>query len=208
MAEYYMEEMNDLNGTGNHYLYPRMRILGQIGTEQLVEDMSRGTTFNKAEAKALLELFADRVSSLMAMGYSVKVDGFGSFAPGLGLKKGVEREVIGGNTRRNAQSVEVSKVYFRPDKNLIISTNMKCDLSRIKRMRRKTAAVGTVEERLSQLLDYLREHHLISIREYANLTGHSILMAGKELRQFRSQGHITTRGRRTHILYTLPAMPG
>ena len=116
-----MQEMKDLNNEGQTLLYPRKTLLyprivlkGQIGTEEMLESMTHGTTFNAAEAGGVLKLAATYLAKMMANGYSVRIEGIGIFAPTIGLKKGKEREQADGSgTRRNASSLRFRSMMPR-----------------------------------------------------------------------------------------------
>lgn len=184
-AEYIMQEMRDLHNEGQTLLYPRIVLKGQIGTEEMLESMTHGTTFNAAEAGGVLKLAATYLAKMMANGYSVRIEGIGIFAPTIGLKKGKEREQADGSgTRRNASSLRFTGASFRPDTELIQQMQLTGQLRRSERDGSLRKPKYDADERLVKLKEYLAQKKRISIGEYAYMMGMSHSTAGRELRRW------------------------
>lgn len=185
MAEYTMQEVEDLNNAGKTLLYPRMIIEGKCGSDELAKAMTRGTFISSGEAKAMLCLLGREIAKQMALGRSVKIDGVGLFSPSLGIKKGKEREnADGSGTRRNASSIMVNGVHFRPDKELLVETDRRCNLSRAKTKFARHRSRYTPEQRLDLARQLLADQPFITVKGYALLTGLSQTTAGRELRRW------------------------
>ena len=194
-AEYIMQEMKDLNNEGQTLLYPRIVLKGQIGTEEMLESMTHGTTFNAAEA-----------GEMMANGYSVRIEGIGIFAPTIGLKKGKEREQADGSgTRRNASSLRFTGASFRPDTELVQQMQLTGQLRRSEQDGSLRKPKYDAEERLVKLKEYLTKKKRISIGEYAYMMGMSHSTAGRELRRWAGDeaSGIESRGARAWLRYVL-----
>ncbi len=210
-AEYTMQEMKDLHREGKTLLYPRMVIKGCYDTDELVRLVSKHTTFNHGEVKGVIDLLASGMARMMAQGYSVRLDGIGLFSPALALRQGKEREEADGSgTRRNASSIKVGGINFRPDKALVSETNLNCRLSRARKDSSLHVSEYTPEERLALARKYLEGNPTLDVGTYARLTGLGRTTAGKELRRWvETPGSgIGAIGRKSHRLYVLRVEQG
>ena len=129
MAKFRMDEMNDLNATGRRRLYPRMEITGQVDLRKLAREISIGTTFTAGDVVGVVGTLQRKIAQYVADGKTVKIDGIGTFSASLKLRKGCQPEFADGEgSKRNAQSVVVGGVNFRPAKELLSDTNSSCAL--------------------------------------------------------------------------------
>ncbi len=204
MAKYVMQEMKNLHKEGETLLYPRMVIDGCCETEELVEIITKGSTLRKGEVMASLQLIADGMATMMAQGRSVRLEGIGLFTPCLTLKDGKEREDTGENsTRRNAQSIEIGGINFRAEKTLVRDTNSQCNLQRQRGDWRCNKSKLSPEERLILAQNHLKSNPTLTIGEYAEITGLSRTVAGKELKEWAEtpESGIYFKGKGSHKIY-------
>ena len=203
MAEYIKQEMTDLNGTGENKIYYRMKRNLHFSHEDFLEWMSNADPFITKHAESVLKHMTHQLAIAMALGHSVTIEGLGTFRAGIGLKKGKELDGLEeGESTRNAQSLQVTDVYYRPDKELVRDVNMNCTLTRggTQRIRKQKY---TREERLQLALDYLEKHKTMRVADYKALTGLSRTAATLELQLFRDDPDtgITYTGNGTHKIY-------
>lgn len=204
-AKYVMQEVKDLNEGGEKtLLYPRMVIGSSCSTEELVSFVTQSHASRASEMKGAIELLAEGLACIMAQGRSVRIDGLGLFTPRLVLREGREREDVqeeGG--RRNAQSIRIGGVSFRPDKELLRKTERNCHLERVPGKTLLHVSKYTPEERLGLAQRYLDENAVLTVSAYAALTGLSRTVAGRELRRwYETEGSgIGISGRGTHRVY-------
>ena len=66
MAEYTMQEVNDLNHSGKTLLYPRMIIRRCCDTDELSEWMAEGSTFDAGEIRGMLHRLFTTMARRMA----------------------------------------------------------------------------------------------------------------------------------------------
>lgn len=203
MAEYIKQEMNDLHGTGEKKVYYRMKRNLHFTHEQFLEWMENADPFITKHVESVLKHITHQMAVVMALGHSVTIDGLGTFRAGIGLKR--EKEMDGmddGKPSLNAQSLQVTDVYFRPDKKLISDTNYNCNLTRggTRHIRKQKY---TREERLQLAQDYLDKHGIMRVADYKSLTGLSRTAATLELQAFRNDPDtgITYTGSGTHKVY-------
>lgn len=182
--------MADLHNTGKQQCYYRMEILRNINTQELIERMSHpGSGMDRARAVQVITAFGETLAELMADGYSVTLDGIGTFNATLGVRDGYGQDDIDGNeSKRNALTLEVDGVNYRPDKALVNRTNNLCRLSKgaVKRLYRSPYSK---EERWQMAVDYLSDpsHPLMRLKDYIRLTGVSHTQASEDLKEYRNR---------------------
>lgn len=199
-----MQEMPDMKKEGKTLLYPKMEITGICETRDLVEASVKGTSVNKSEAMAVIDLISAEMARRMAQGQSVRIDGIGLFTPSLCLKKGKERESAEETSaKRNAASIKVGGVNFRADNMLVEETNTLCKLERGSGVKRCKKSEHTAEERLEMLKRYLDENRFITVKKYMEISGQSRTTASKEIKAWAetADSGITYEGRGTHKIF-------
>lgn len=188
MAKYEMQASNLPQKEGEPTMYyPRMRLAGRMETDELVREAVHYTTFNAAEAKAVLDIVLRNLGLRMAMGYSVHIEGFGTFTPSLRLKKDRKRETgIPGEQRRNAQSIEVGGIHFKPDREMVLEVNRQCQLERSERKFQRSSTRYTEAQRLELARDFLQTHDEMALWQYCGITGLLKNKASRELRRWEA----------------------
>ncbi|MDD3039211.1 HU family DNA-binding protein [Bacteroides sp.] len=185
MARYIMEEMPDIHKTGKKVTYPKFARIQKMSTKELAKRIEDVSGFSAGNIEGVFLQASIELAHLMANGYSVKIDGIGTFTPALALCEGKEREEAGGGgTHRNAQSIVVGGVNFRVDRTMIRNINSRCNLERAPWKRQSSSQKYTPEERLRLALEYLDKHTFLTVREYRRLTGLLQTAATKELKQW------------------------
>lgn len=204
MAEYEMQQLTLPNGGEKPLLYPRMRLQGCIDLEYLAEKISSRTTYAKSEVKAAMQEITEWMTRYMADGYSVKIEGLGTFTASLGLRKGKERETDEpGERRRNAASICVRNVHFRPDKELVKRTDAICRPVRSTRKFQRSSDQYTPQERLQLALAFLDKYGMMKVLDYCMLTGLLKVKASRELVAWSEdpESGICARGEGSHKIY-------
>ena len=80
MAKYIKKEMPDLNGIGKTGAYYRMETYRNIGTEEFIDKCAkRGGGLQRSALVGALALVTDELAMWLANGYSVTIDGIGTF---------------------------------------------------------------------------------------------------------------------------------
>lgn len=204
MAMYEMQESNLPNEEGKRILYPRIRLTGQDTLDDVAKYISLTSTFSPGDIKGAVQALVEAIAHSMGEGRSVKIDGLGIFTPTLGLREGFERESgEPDEQRRNAMSICISGVRFKPDKTLLRETAGQCTLERTSWKFRKSSQRYTPQERLKLAHDYLTEHSFMTVADYERLTGLLHTAAACELRMWReTEGSgISCHGRGSHRVY-------
>lgn len=205
MAEYVKQEVPDMQGTGESRVSYRLKRGRHYTGSEFMAEVRQANPHLSAEVKSAVDLMCAQLARLMAQGDSVTIDGLGTFSATIGMKRGKEMDTFEeGTPRRNATSLCIDGVNFRPDKELVKVTDRWCTLTRGK-TRRLRRVKTTPEQRLEMAREYLRTHPFMSVHDYVYMTGLSRTVATTELVRFRedSTTGITFTGIGTHKLYVL-----
>lgn len=206
MPQYIKKEMPDMSGTGEKKAYYKLKTWRKLDSDEFVKRCSSiHRAYGKSVIQGVLTAVCEHLAYEISNGYSVKIDGLGTFTAKLGVRKDKEMESFEeGSTKRNALSIEVQGVLFRADKNLISEIDRNCDLERggEERLRKPKT---TLEQRTEKARQFLRKNAFMHVDEYASLTGLSYSTASRELRKIASDptSGITSQGRKSGKLYLL-----
>ena len=209
MAHYVMEEMNIPHGDGQKRLFPRLIGLLSLSHENLVNHVASHSGFEKGIVEGVLTGVVECLGEMMgSQGASLHIDGLGTFTPKLSLKEDHEREESNEEQRRrNARSICVSGVNFRPDREFVQNIDDNCNLQRSpsKGTIRPNASPFTAEQRRARLIEYLAETPFITGKKYGELNAMPNTAANKELRLYAEgdDALLTCQGRGSHRYYTL-----
>ena len=186
MAKYIKQEMPDLRQTGEQKVYYRLKTERNIDSKEFI--LSLHSTFSgmsEADITRVIIATAGHLGKLLGQGYSVTLDGIGTFKATIGLEEEKEPDTLDGTEpKRNAQSLQLKGVNFRADKQLIKTASSNCKLKREGTARIHRSPYSK-EERLALALKHLEEHGAMKVSDYVNLTGLSQTAARMELKEFR-----------------------
>jgi len=203
MAEYYLQEIGLPGAEGQGYY--RLRTYDNMEMERVLDFLCvPGNGISRGTAQSVITQLAATIKDLLCMGHSVTIDGLGTFSVGLGVEEGKEVEQLDDEERRNAQSVTVSSVRFKPAAAFLSAINKDMSLERADTNRLHRSPY-TKAERHQLLLDYLSRHPSIGISQYQLLTRLGRTKAANELKSFGDDpdSGITYQGRGTHRRYVL-----
>ena len=178
--------MPDLRQTGEKKVYYRLKTERNIDSKEFI--LSLHSTFSgmsEADITRVIIATAGHLGKLLGQGYSVTLDGIGTFKATIGLEEEKEPDTLDGTEpKRNAQSLQLKGVNFRADKQLIKTASSNCKLKREGTARIHRSPYSK-EERLALALKYLEKHGAMKVSDYVNLTGLSQTAARMELKEFR-----------------------
>lgn len=186
MSKYIKQEMPDIHRNGEQKVYYRLKTERNIDTEEFIRSLHESFKgMNEADITRVMIATADHLSKLLGQGYSVTLNGIGTFKATIGLEKNKELDTLEPQTpQRNAQSLRMKGVNYRADKELIKKASKHCKLER-EGIRRIHRSPYSKEERLELALQYLNEHGAMKVMNYVELTGLSRTVATLELKEFR-----------------------
>ena len=204
MAEYIKQEKHDLDGSGKKRTFYRMKTYQRINMREFVSELAQpGSGLSEGSVLHVLSNMAEKLAYYMGQGYTVTIDGVGTFKPTLGLSADKETETVEEDApERNARSIEVNGVNFRASQELIRRTNRHCNLKRGGNSVLHSSRYSE-QERLALAQQYLSTHTLMRIADYVQLTGLSRTTATRELQRFRQDPNsgITVSGMGTNKVY-------
>ena len=204
MAKYIKQEMVDLSGKGEVKIYYRLQTERNIDFAELAQQIEQHHgLMNRGLIKNVMSYVVDEMAELLGKGYSVSIDGLGTFRASIGLEEDKEMDTFDGDdTKRNARSLRLTGINYRADKDLIKKANRHCKLERAGESRLHHTPYSK-EERLKLAQQYLEEHGAMRVVEYMELTGLSRTKATLELKEFRQDAStgITFLGRGSSKVY-------
>lgn len=204
MAKYIKQEMPELNGKGEEKVYYRMKTERNIDFKSFAKEVNRyHSIMNRALVENVMTNAMDVLARLLGEGYSVSIDGLGTFKAAIGLKDDKEMDTFDGNeSKRNARSLQLTNVNFKADKALIREANNHCKLERAGESRLCHSPFSK-EERLKMAQEYLEKHGAMKVADYVEMTQLSRTKATLELKEFRHDAStgIDTIGRRSTLVY-------
>ena len=161
----------------------------------------------EGELLGMVETLVKAIAELLADGYTVSIDGMGSFSLSLGLTdydKDTPEQRQGGEP--NARRVNVRDVRFKAQKRWINDINDKCRhrLHRDKWGERNLHRPTTTrEERIQLALNFIREHGFMRLADYVRLSGLSRTTASRELSKLAADKFvpIISQGSLSHKVY-------
>ena len=204
MAKYIKQEMVDLSGKGEEKIYYRLQTERNIDFAELAQQIEQHHgLMNRGLIKNVMSYVVDEMAELLGKGYSVSIDGLGTFRASIGLEEDKEMDTFDGDdTKRNARSLRLTGINYRADKDLVKKANRHCKLERAGESRLHHTPYSK-EERLKLAQQDLEEHGAMRVVEYMELTGLSRTKATLELKEFRQDAStgITFLGRGSSKVY-------
>ena len=173
--------------------------------EEFVNQCAREGHMEESHILAVMSLVSEKLALNMAEGFSVKLDGIGTFNAKLGVRSDMLQDAFEpGEPSHNAKSIGVTGVAYRADKDLVRNTRRKCVLERGGVSRIKKSKL-TLEERIEKARDFLQKNMFMRVPDYVRLTGLSRTAASMELRKLalNPSSGITSRGQRSQKYYVL-----
>jgi len=203
---YIKKEIADLNGKGTTQAYYKIQTQGRIDFEEFVNRCTQHGGMPRSAIVGVISNVVNELAMQIADGYTVKIDGIGTFGGKLGVRRDKEQDTFEeGTEKRNARSLLVTGVSFRADKRLVSLTNRYCHSMERAGESRLRQSEYSPEERLAMAKEYLKTNGVMRIRDYALLTGLSHTTATKELNALsrNPESGIKSRGRRSAKVFVL-----
>lgn len=186
MAKYIKQEMPDIRQTGEQKVYYRLKTERNIDSDEFIRSLHESFTgMSEADLTRALIATAEHLGKLLGKGYSVTLNGIGTFKATIGLTEDKEMDTLDGNEqKRNAQSLQLKGVNYRADKALIRKAGQHCELKR-EGTRRIHRSPYSKEERITLALKHIEEHGAMKVTDYVGITGLSRTAATMELQELR-----------------------
>lgn len=177
--------MPDMNNDGKKRVYPKMVTNRQMDTKEFVKRMhSYSHAFSESLVQAVLTDISDYLGEMLSMGYTVKLDGIGTFSTSLDFDDDKPREMLSDDDKMNYRKVTVKDVNYKSDPELVKylkqETTLERDMGGVSRLYKKKY---TLEERIERGQQWLDTHAFFTLQEYANMNNLSRTTASLELKK-------------------------
>lgn len=209
MARYIKQEMPDLHKTGVNKCYYRLQNEGNISTDKLVANIAlhAGNCLSEGILMNAITEISQEMVRLLGDGYTVTLDGIGTFSATIGLKKGEEMDDIDSKgPKHNARKIEVKNVEYKSDKTFVKNIRRRCDLEKAG-TRRVNRSPYSKNQREQLLLKYLKEsgRNFITVAQYCDMTQLPKSSGAKELKAWAEDknSQIDWEGAGSHKVYVL-----
>ena len=209
MAKYIKKEIADLNGTGSTQVYYRMKRGETLSFGDFIHQCHfYHQLCSPATIQAVMIAVCEQLSTELAKGNNVRIDGLGTFHAKLGLNNYTPGRVMDtfeeGTTKRNAASLGVTGVGYKADKEFVRNVACKCKLERGGEDRLRKSKY-TKAERIERAIRFLRREGFMHVKDYARLNGLSYSTAYRELNNglVGESAVITSRGSKSARIYYL-----
>ncbi len=177
--------MPDVHNTGKKRVYPKLVTNRQLDTKEFIEKMhGHSPAISENTVSVVLMDVADYLGEMLAMGYSVKLDGIGTFSLSLDFDDDKPREMQSDDDKMTYRKVAVKDVNYKASPELVKylkkETNLDRDMGGVSRLYKKKY---TLEERIERGKLWLDKHTFFTLQEYANMNNLSRTTASLELKK-------------------------
>lgn len=123
--------MPDMQNKGKKRVYPKLVVNRQLNTKEFIEKMHfRNRAISPSVTTAVLTDIADYLGEMLSMGYTVKLDGLGTFSLSLDFDDEKTKELTSDDDKMLYRKVKVKDVNFKSDSELVKYVNQEIDLER------------------------------------------------------------------------------
>lgn len=206
MTKYKLQEMPDLHKKGVKRVYPKLIANRMLTTKEFIKKMhSYNHAISESVTGAVLDDVADALARMLSMGYTVKLDGIGTFS--LSLDFDDEKPVVmkSDDDKMLYRKVTVKDVNYKTSPELVKqlkhTTDLERDMSGVSRLHKR---IYTQEERIERALQFIDKNGFITLTDYANINNLSRTVASKDLKEItdNAASPIRFRGSGSHKVWT------
>lgn len=191
-AYFRIVETHNLHKEEEEALYHvRFSSNGTLTINDLMEEITYGTTFTEPDVDGLLSLLKWLLVRTTSLGYNLNLEGIGTLMPSAKCPQGLQKSEI------NTYNVKISGVQFRPSAELM----NQLALIPVRRRKEITKPQYTLEQRRAFIMRYLSRNYHITGKYYR---GHMVISkttAAKDLKQFIAEGLIVSEGKGPTTFY-------
>ena len=160
-AKYDFKTSPDIQGEKEQpTLYPQIVVSGTKNLKDLAKDIARRSTVHEGTVVGLLCDLESIIANYLADGYNVKLGELGTFSATLTCRKVTDKSEI------RAASVHFDNIKFKPTRKFRKEVRSKGKLERAEYGFRTSSTRYSAEERFVRLTNYLKEHSIITCKEY------------------------------------------
>ena len=141
------------NPGNDKFLHARTVVIHTVESEELSEIIQGISTFSTADVKGVLKAVSDRLFACLSNSMNVHLEGIGTFSVSLKCRPVREKDEI------RAPSIRFKDINFRPD----VRLKKRFQHAKFERNENNSERhYFTSEQRLTQILDYIRREGSIS----------------------------------------------
>ena len=205
MAKYKLQEMPDMQNKGKKRVYPKLVANRALSTKEFIDKMhSYNHALSESVVGAVLEDVSDTLMRMLSMGYTVKLDGIGTFSLSLDFNDEKPVEMKSEEDKMLYRKVTVKDVNYKASPQLVkklkYETDLERDMGGVSRLYKK---MYTQEERIQRALKVIEQNGFICLTDYASINNLSRAVASKDLKAITSDpsSPIQSSGSGTHKVW-------
>lgn len=185
MANFKLQEMNDLNNSGKRIVYPKVESNRTLSTDDVCEKMhAYNPAYSSSLIRTVLDDLSDFIVHMMDMGYNVKLDGLGTFSLSIGFTDDKPNEMQGDEDKMLYRKVAVKDVNYKVDTELLEKLKRKVDLVRVEsEVQKIQKSQYSEEERIQRAIKIIEKNGFITLTDYAYINDLSRSMASRDLKK-------------------------
>lgn len=184
------------SGNEETYYFPRLKGNGTINMETLCRKAAKNNPlYHRSVLMAAFGALQREMSHWLAMGKTIRIQGFGTFRPTIEANGKVKAA-----QRRKKDAVRLKGITFSPEKEFMDSLGQ-LDFRWHPSGSRHLAY--DAEELKTHLTEFFATHASITRAEFASIFHLGDSTANKYLRQLQDHGFLTRKGAGKHICYVL-----
>lgn len=205
MANFKLQEMNDLNNSGKRIVYPKVETKSTLSTDEVCEKMhSYNPAYSPSLVKTVLEDLSTFMVHMMDMGYNIKLDGLGTFSLSIGFTDDKPNSMQGDNDKMLYRKVAVKDVNYKVDTELLKELKKEVDLQRVEsEVQTISKPQYSEEKRIERALKVIEKNGFITLTDYAYINDISRSMASRELKKIceKENSPIKSSGNGSHKIW-------
>lgn len=180
--------MPDVHHSGKKRVFPKLVTNRQMDTKEFIEKLRlHNRAISESVTTAVLTDIANFLGEMLAAGYTVKLDGLGTYSLSLDFDDDKPVEMQGDDDKMLYRKVRVRDVNYKSDPELVKYINNEIELERdLGGVSRLYEQKYTLEERIGRAAEWLESHAFFTLNDYAAMNNLSRTTASLELKTLTS----------------------
>lgn len=176
--------MPDVHHSGKKRVFPKLVTNRQMDTKEFIEKLRlHNRAISESVTTAVLTDIANFLGEMLAAGYTVKLDGLGTYSLSLDFDDDKPVEMQGDDDKMLYRKVRVRDVNYKSEPELVKYINNEIELERdLGGVSRLYEQKYTLEERIGRAAEWLESHAFFTLHDYAVMNNLSRTTASLELK--------------------------
>lgn len=194
MLNYHIQELPSLQQDSEETVFPKLDSYSQFGNKKMIKRIAMEAGVNEGVVMATLDALPHALKNILLEGHTCKIDGLGTFSLSLAFEAKTDEEKT---SESNHRKVMINRLNLKVDSAFLRELRKEAQFvrndSRIVAVR---PSKGHLEEHLCLAIKWFDTHQMLTLQEYANMTGVSRSTASRELKQITDNPNsgISTQG--------------